>query len=137
MQISQLLLVAGLFAPSIFAAPIASSDWTIREMKRVCNDENTSCTWTFGIDSGPEITDCTYVVEADDASHANGGPSKCEEYSISSGWSGQFDPTNGFTTLSVVNDELRQQIWAGYTDSQLVDGEVVKPDQSYPPTALP
>ncbi|KAJ5834455.1 hypothetical protein N7447_000481 [Penicillium robsamsonii] len=137
MQISQLLLAAGLFASSIFAAPVANSDWTIREMKRVCNSENTSCTWTFGIDSGSGITDCTYVVEADDASHANGGPSTCGAYSVSSGWSGQFDPTNGFTTFSVVNDETSQQIWPAYADSQLVDGVVVKPDQSYPPTALP
>ncbi|KAJ5959799.1 uncharacterized protein N7479_006949 [Penicillium vulpinum] len=136
MQIYQLLLATGLFASSIFAAPVASSDWTVRSMKRVCNDENTSCTWTFGIDPGSEITDCTYVVEADDASHANGGPSPCGKYSISSGWSGQFDPTNGFTTLSIVNNEISQIIWAGYTDEQLEGGNVVEPDQSYPPSPV-
>lgn len=137
MQISQLLLAAGLFASSIFAAPVTSSDWTIQDMKRVCNGENTSCTWTFGINSGSDTTDCTYIVEANDASHANGGPSTCDTYTVSSGWSGQFDPTNGFTTLSVANDEAGQIIWPAYTDEQLAGGNVVKPDQSYTPTALP
>ncbi|KAJ6137825.1 hypothetical protein N7471_004311 [Penicillium samsonianum] len=137
MQISQLLLATGLFASSIFAAPVTSSDWTIQDMKRVCNGENTSCTWTFGINSGSDTTDCTYIVEANDASHANGGPSTCDTYTVSSGWSGQFDPTNGFSTLSVANDEAGQIIWPAYTDEQLAGGNVVKPDQSYTPTALP
>ncbi|CAG8005409.1 unnamed protein product [Penicillium nalgiovense] len=137
MQISQLLLATGLFASSILAAPITSSDWTILDMKRVCNGKNTSCTWTFGIDSGLGTTDCTFIVEASDASHANGGPSTCGAYTVSSGWSGEFDPTNGFTTLSVANEETGQIIWPAYTDEQLADGNVVKPDQSYAPTAFP
>lgn len=137
MQVSQFLLATGLFASSILAAPITSADWTILDMKRVCNGENTSCTWTFGIDSGLDITDCTFIVEATDASHANGGPSTCGAYTVSSGWSGEFDPTNGFTTLSVANEEIGQIIWPAYTDEQLADGNVVKPDQSYPPTAFP
>ncbi|KOS46908.1 hypothetical protein ACN38_g2187 [Penicillium nordicum] len=136
MQISQFLLATGLFASSIVAAPITSSDWTIRDMQRVCNDENTSCTWSFGIDSGSDTTGCTYIVEATDASRANGGPSACGAYTISSGWSGQFDPTNGFTTLSVANNEAGQIIWPAYNDEQLADGKVVKPDQGYTPAAL-
>ncbi|KAK4863386.1 hypothetical protein LT330_002164 [Penicillium expansum] len=136
MQISQLLLATSLLASSIFAAPITSSDWTIRDMKRVCNDENTSCTWTFGIDSGSDTTDCTYIVEANDASQADGGPSTCGTYTVTSSWSGQFGPTNGFTTLSVGNDESGQMIWPGYNDEQLEGGNVVKPDKSYTPTTL-
>ena len=136
MQISQLLLATGLFASSIFAAPITSSDWIIQDMQRICNDENTSCTWSFGINNGTDTTGCTYIVEATDASQANGGPSTCGAYTVTSNWSGQFGPTKGFTTLSVTNDETRQITWPGYNDEQLADGNVVKPDQSYPPTAL-
>ncbi|KAJ5160422.1 uncharacterized protein N7482_007426 [Penicillium canariense] len=144
MQFSQLLLTALFAAPAVLASPVAGvsmmaagPEWTIENMKRVCNGDNTSCTWTFGINPGSGATACTYVVTANDASEANGGPSTCGAYTITSGWSGQFGPGNGFTTLSVVNDQSRQIIWPAYTDKQLAGGNVVKPDQSYAPAALP
>ncbi|KAJ5468492.1 hypothetical protein N7475_006244 [Penicillium sp. IBT 31633x] len=136
MQFSQLLIATGLFATSVFAVPVPSNDWTIENMKRVCNEENTSCTWTFGINRGIGITHCTYLVEANDASHSHGGPSKCGKFSISSGWSGQFDPNNGFTTLTVAEDATGKLIWPAYTDEQLEGGKVVKPDQTYAATTL-
>lgn len=138
-----------LFASSaVLASPVAgvsmmasSSEWTIENMKRVCNRGDTSCTWTFGIDDGSgEDTPCTFIAEAasDGASRADGGPSKCGEFTITSGWSGQFGEDNGFTTLSIVNYETpREIIWPAYTDKQLKGGQVVKPDQSYAPSTLP
>ncbi|RMJ26536.1 hypothetical protein PHISP_02583 [Aspergillus sp. HF37] len=140
-------------APAARMSMMASSsaEWTMEDMKRVCNDADTSCTWTFGIDDGSgsgsapsnttTTTPCTYIVEAANgipASRADGGPSQCGEYTITSGWSGQFGEEKGFTTLSVVNDETpRQIIWPAYTDKQLEGGQVVKPDQSYAPATLP
>ncbi|CAI7608072.1 unnamed protein product [Penicillium bialowiezense] len=145
-KLTQLLLATGLFASSAFAAPAADGksmmaagpQWTIQNAKRVCNTENTSCTWNFGIYPGTgAATQCTYVVKGNTASHANGGPSNCGGYTVTSGWSGQFGEGNGFTTLSVVNNNARQIIWPAYTDKQLAGGKVVKPDQSYAPAALP
>ncbi|KAL2869116.1 uncharacterized protein BJX67DRAFT_379592 [Aspergillus lucknowensis] len=144
LSLSQLFLIALSCSPAL-AAPtpaksmmVANTEWTIENMKRVCNDDDTECTWTFGINTGSgNATDCTYVVEGRPASEANGGPSECTPYTITSGWSDQFGPENGFTTLSVVNEETRQIIWPAYTDVQLDGGEVVTPDQSYAPAALP
>ena len=146
MQLTQILISTALLASSaVMAAPTAGvsmmaagPQWTIENMKRVCNAANTQCTWTFGIEVGTAAaTPCTYVVKATDASQANGGPATCGDYTITSGWSGQFGAGNGFTTLSVVNGQTRQIVWPAYTDNQLAAGKVVKPDQAYTPAALP
>ncbi|KAL4864057.1 hypothetical protein BDV12DRAFT_176755 [Aspergillus spectabilis] len=140
------LLFAALSVSSALAAPapepaksmmVANTEWTITNMKRVCNAADTKCTWTFGIDNGSANTPCTYVVNGSTASQANGGPATCGPYTITSGWSGQFGPNNGFTTLSVVRAGSRRIVWPAYTDAQLSGGKVVKPDQSYIPAALP
>ncbi|CRG82669.1 hypothetical protein PISL3812_00013 [Talaromyces islandicus] len=145
MQLTQILVLLAASSTTL-AAPIgntksmmaASPEWTIKSLKRVCTADNSSCTWTFGIYDGADAsTACTYVVTAPNASEANGGPSDCGVYTVTSGWSGQFGPGNGFTTLSVVDNKKRQIIWPGYTDKQLEGGNVVTPDQSYAPTALP
>ncbi|KAI9369293.1 hypothetical protein BJX61DRAFT_520169 [Aspergillus egyptiacus] len=141
------LLFAALACSTTLAAPtpsgpaksmmVENTQWTIEDMKRVCDDADTECTWTFGIDTPSGSTDCTYVVTGSPASQANGGPEHCGDYTITSGWSGQFGPEDGFTTLSVVHEESRQIIWPAYRDDQLEGGEVVKPDQSYTPSVLP
>ncbi|KAJ5741515.1 hypothetical protein N7533_010924 [Penicillium manginii] len=146
MQITQVLLSTLAAASAVMAAPAETSknmmasspQWTIRNLKRQCNGADTTCTWSFGVQVGGGATKwCNYVVNGNDASEANGGPSGCGVYTITSGWSGQFGPGNGFTTLSVVNNDSRQIVWPAYTDSQLAGGHVVKPDQSYSPAALP
>ncbi|KAL4995887.1 hypothetical protein BDV10DRAFT_173508 [Aspergillus recurvatus] len=145
MKLSLNLLLATLsLSSTAFAAPsaaksmmVANAQWTITSLKRVCNTADTKCTWTFGIDTGSDNTDCTYVVSGSPASQANGGPAKCGDFTITSGWSGQFGPDNGFTTLSVVDESTRQIVWPAYTDKQLAGGNVVKPDQSYTPSVLP
>jgi len=147
MQITPLLLSTLFAASTVLAAPAtsvsmmaASPEWTITNMKRVCNAKDTSCTWTFGIEVGSDAaaaTACTYVVKGANAADANGGPTDCGDYTITSGWSGQFGPGNGFTTFSVVNNTARQIIWPAYTDKQVKAGKVVKPNQSYAPANLP
>lgn len=144
MQFSQILVFLAASATAL-AAPVAdtksmmaaSPEWTIQSLKRVCADNNSSCTWTFGIYNGVDKpTACKYVVTAPNASEAHGGPSDCGVYTITSGWSGQFGPGNGFTTLSVVDNKKRQIIWPSYTDKQVEGGNVVTPDKSYAPAAL-
>ncbi|KAL3475958.1 hypothetical protein BJX99DRAFT_228649 [Aspergillus californicus] len=141
-SLNKLLLAAlSCSVSTTFAAPaksmMANASWTITDLKRVCDSADTSCTWTFGINTGSNATECTYVVNGSPASRANGGPSDCGAYTITSGWSGQFGADNGFTTLSVVEEASRQIVWPAYTDKQLANGTVVKPDQSYTPSILP
>lgn len=143
-------LIVSLFAAGAFAAPAAapagaksmavanSPLWTIQDMKRVCNSADTTCTYTFYINTtGPSSTSCKYIHNGKPASETSGGPATCGAFSVTSGWSGQFGPNNGFTTLSVVHNAARQIIWPSYTDKQLDGGKVVKPDQAYTPTQLP
>ena len=143
MQFTQLILSTLFASSAVLAAPVSmmasGPEWTITNMKRVCNSADTECTWTFGIEVGSgATTECTYVEKGKEASHmVGGGPATCGKYTITSNWSGQFGPGKGFTTLSIVDNPTSQIIYPGYQDSQLVNGTVVKPDQSYAPTALP
>ncbi|KAJ0420567.1 hypothetical protein BJY00DRAFT_312985 [Aspergillus carlsbadensis] len=153
-SLTSLLLAALTCTSTTLAAPapapsaaksmmVENTSWTISSLKRVCNDPNTKCTWTFGISTGsgsesePASTNCTYAVEGSPASQADGGPASCGNYTITSGWSDQFGAEAGFTTLSVVNKGTRQIVWPAYTDKQLEGGQVVSPDQSYTPSVLP
>ncbi|KAL6696918.1 hypothetical protein J3F84DRAFT_371625 [Trichoderma pleuroticola] len=147
MQITKSLVAALFAASTAFAAPTpadksmmaAVPEWTITNLKRVCNAGNTSCTWTFGIDTHLEsATSCTYVVKAtSNASQASGGPLNCGSYTITSSWSGQFGPNNGFTTFAVTNFPKKLIAWPAYTDAQVQAGKVVSPNQSYAPANLP
>ncbi|KAK7425915.1 hypothetical protein QQZ08_007629 [Neonectria magnoliae] len=138
-------LIALLSATGAFAAPAANTksmmaagnQWTIQDLSRVCNTADTTCTWNFKIFPGSgAATACKYVISGAGASKKNGGPSKCGNFQITSGWSGQFGADKGFTTLSVVSTG-KHIIYPAYTDKQLAGGKVVKPDQSYTPAALP
>ncbi|KAK7416169.1 hypothetical protein QQX98_005366 [Neonectria punicea] len=139
--------VALLSATSAVAAPApaneavsmmaATPQWTIQGLNRVCDKDDTICTWNFKINTGSgAATACKYVIKGKTASHANGGPTKCGTFTVTSNWSGQFGADKGFTTMSVVSSK-KQIIYPSYTDKQLAGGKVVKPDQAYAPAALP
>ncbi|SMR54943.1 unnamed protein product [Zymoseptoria tritici ST99CH_3D1] len=149
MQFSTTVLAILATAGTSFAAPapvpdvavskmVSNAQWTIRDFKRQC--ANGSCSFTYAIDNGATVTGCAYSVAA------NGGKSadqtdysniKCGDYTIGSGWSGQFGPGNGFTTLSVV-DSSRKIIYPSYSDAAIANAGngPVKPDQSYTPAQL-
>ncbi|KAL7930774.1 hypothetical protein V8C35DRAFT_312177 [Trichoderma chlorosporum] len=147
MQITKALLAALFAASTTSAAPTppaksmmaAVPEWTITNIQRACNSDDTSCTWTFGVDTHIAApTPCTFVVKATaNASLANGGPVTCGAYTITSGWSGQFGPNNGFTTFAVTDYNNKLIIWPAYTDVQVMAGTVVSPNQSYAPVNLP
>ncbi|RSM12645.1 hypothetical protein CEP52_002295 [Fusarium oligoseptatum] len=147
MKFSLAFVAALLSATNVAAAPsadpnavsmmAATPQWTIQNMQRTCDKNDTTCTWNFKINTGKGTpTPCKYVVKGRPASQTNGGPAKCGTFTITSGWSGQFGPGNGFTVLSVISSN-KQIIWPGYTDKQVASGKVVKPDQSYAPANLP
>lgn len=116
----------------------AGQSWTIRSMKRVCNSADTSCKWSFGIDTdndGPGApTGCSYEVKSKDGKPASQSPEDgvdCGAFRVTSGWSGQFGPGNGFTTLSVVDWNKKLIAWPAYNDRDLAGGKVVSPDRSF------
>ncbi|KAK5626592.1 hypothetical protein RRF57_002307 [Xylaria bambusicola] len=129
--------LALLSATSVFAAPAAIPNWTITSMKRVCNTADTSCTWSFGIQtsSTAAATPCSFVITGNPASHSDLTTMKtCGVFSVTAGWSGQFGP--GFTTLAVHNNANGQIAWPAYTDAELAGGNVVTPDKSWAVTQL-
>ena len=102
------------------------------------NDANTQCIWTFGINThdGSKVTQCKFVHNGKPASDTDGGPAKCGDFTVTSGWSDQFGKENAFTVLAVNNYSKRLQIFPSYTDKQIKGEKVVKPDQSYTPQSF-
>ncbi|KAI1073799.1 small secreted protein [Whalleya microplaca] len=146
MQFTTTILAAILSATAL-AAPTPAAEvksamadvpqWTIEGLKRVCDQADTSCTWSFGIDTHlAPTTACSFTVTGSPASRTGSSGHVCGDYTVSSGWSGQFGEGNGFTTLSVVDFGKKLITWPAYTDKQLANGAVVTPDLSYAPTVL-
>ncbi|KAK3321899.1 hypothetical protein B0H66DRAFT_182897 [Apodospora peruviana] len=143
MQLSTILLGALAAASTTLAAPAADIEaravpaWTITGYKRTCNAADTSCTVTFGVDTHlAAATPCSFTLTGSPASHASTSGKICGPYTVSSGWSGQFGPGNGFTTLSVVDFAKKLIVWPAYSDSEAKNGVAVTPDKSYAPSAL-
>ncbi|KAI0884671.1 uncharacterized protein GGS22DRAFT_145568 [Annulohypoxylon maeteangense] len=143
--LSTLLLCASstLAAPISMAAPNAAQ-WTIESLKRTCDDGDKTCVWTFNINTGEEGVSATsvdsYTVNATDsapASRAIGQAQKFGNFTVTSTWSGQFGEGEGFTTMSVIDYAKGLIVYPAYKDTQLVNGQVVSPDQSYPVQNLP
>ncbi|OTA54908.1 hypothetical protein K449DRAFT_426025 [Hypoxylon sp. EC38] len=136
-------ITISLAAPLSMAAPNAA-EWTIESLSRTCDDADTTCVWSFGVNTGEPGVAVTsvsnYTVNATSsapASRAVGGPQKFGNFTVTSTWSGQFGEGQGFTTLSVIDYDRGLIVYPAYKDTQLVNGQVVKPDQSYPVQNLP
>lgn len=149
MHFNKVLFGLAAAASNTFAAPTLDSrsdavsamaevpQWKITSFTRSCNAGDTSCTISFGIDTQTApVTGCTYTVTGAPASQASTNGISCGPYTISSGWSGQFGPGNGFTTWSVVDWSKRLIVWPAYSDRELVNGVAVTPDKSYAPQTL-
>ncbi|KAI1387856.1 small secreted protein [Hypoxylon trugodes] len=138
--------IATVFATVALAAPTPAAEaksavadvpqWTVEGLKRVCDDADTSCTWTFSVDTHlADPTPCSFTVKGSPASQTDSANNVCGPYTIGSGWSDQFGPENGFTTLSVVDVAQKLIIWPSYSDATLAGGAVAA-DLSYPPTSI-
>lgn len=130
-------------APLDLSAPTVDMEyddqkWTIRCLRRTCNHHDTVCEWYFYIDTGyHDPTECHFHVEGQHASQTDTQGHRCGHFTVSSGWSGQFGPGEGFTVLSVVHQAQKLIAWPGYTDKQLEAGETVFPDLEFPVSRLP
>ncbi|KAK0705535.1 hypothetical protein B0H67DRAFT_546615 [Lasiosphaeris hirsuta] len=129
----------GLDQDAVFV-PQDAEQWTIEHIKRSCDGTDTTCTWSFTINTHREElapTPCEFIVVGGlPASQQDVNNAWCGPYRIATGWSGQFGPENGFTTLSVIDEANRLVLFPAYTDKQLEGGHVVQPDQSYAPHAF-
>ncbi|KAK1566220.1 uncharacterized protein LY79DRAFT_529212 [Colletotrichum navitas] len=146
MQITNIFLPVLAAATAVSGSPVAKREvksmmasgvpeWTIETFIRTCNSKNTACDYSFTINThmtGP--TACKFTTTGSPASRAPSN-AKCGAYTVTSGWSGQFGDDAGFTTFSVTDQKLI--VWPAYTDKQLINGQVVSPDQSYAPQNLP
>ena len=142
------LILAGVAAPLAMAAPAPAAgsvsmmaadvpQWTIENMKRVCNAQDTSCVWSFGIQNnrGAGAVPCSFTIQsgAKPASQTDGAGFKCGIFTVSEGYSDQFGKDNAFITLSVANFETRLITYPAYTAKELAGGNVVSPNKSYQP----
>ncbi|KAI6088958.1 hypothetical protein F4821DRAFT_232628 [Hypoxylon rubiginosum] len=144
---STVLATAVLAAGFAVAAPVSMAadvaEWTIEGLSRTCDDADATCLWTFTIDTAEEgvaVTPANYTVNATTsapASQAIGGPQVFGNFTVTSTWSGQFGEGEGFTTLSVIDYARNLIVYPAYKDTQLPNGEVVTPDQSYPVQNIP
>ncbi|KAI4153619.1 MAG: hypothetical protein LQ340_002205 [Diploschistes diacapsis] len=141
MQLQTILLTA--LAGSAAAFPLSdlfprAAVWTIESFTRTCDTAETSCNYSYSINlnDGSAVTKCIYNVPNSDSTPANDASYalQCGDFAISSGWSGQFGPGNGFSTLAVKTNN--QIIYPAYSDAELVNGTAVQPDKSYTPQAV-
>ncbi|KAL8830140.1 MAG: hypothetical protein Q9191_001601 [Dirinaria sp. TL-2023a] len=146
MHLRALLLaaVSAALPSSSLATPLEKSmmassstpQWTIESFKRTCNAADTSCAYSYSIDTHTApATPCSYTVTGNPAARASYGNIQCGVYTVSSSWSGQFGAGKGFQTLAVTDGKLI--VYPAYTDAQLVNGQTVSPDQSYTPQNVP
>jgi len=122
-------------------APFDTPDrvWTMQQFRRVCDDSDMNCEWSFTINTHRDFqapTPCKYSIPAlpgVPASMAEEMGADCGPFRVVSAWSGQFGPENGFTTLSVIDPEERLVAFPSYSDKQLEGGKVVVPDLEFVP----
>ncbi|KAI6270045.1 hypothetical protein MCOR27_008150 [Pyricularia oryzae] len=134
MQFSTTTVIT-LLASVAAAAPVSTiaATWTVTGFKRTCNAADTVCKVEFGLNG----TGCSYEVKAASlASQASVNGVTCGPYQVTSGWSGQFGPGNGFTTWSVADWSKRLIAFPSYADRDIPNGKVVSPDRSFAVQAL-
>lgn len=108
MHYSTLLLAA--LASVTFAAPLEprANSWTIHAFTRTCDDAANKCHYAYEINTndGSQPTGCIYDISGTEGTSARqqSYSLNCGTFAVSSSWSAQFGPGNGFQTLAVVRD---------------------------------
>ncbi|KAI1436494.1 hypothetical protein GGR50DRAFT_650548 [Xylaria sp. CBS 124048] len=147
MQFTTAILATLLSATTISAAPVGASGpvsaspsasaaatptWTFESVRRVCNEADTRCVWTFLINTGYDRASCALEITGAPASQASQStPALCHYFSVTAGWSAQFGADAGFTTLAVKSNSDGSMAWPAYSDAEVAGGQVVTPDKSF------
>ncbi len=132
----QALLAATLAATALAApTPLVAGkhgqvvgQWTIQGATRFCSAD--ACTWTFGVNrhDGSAPQTCTFQQSGGPRTdvrspQACGGP-----YTVTVGWSGQFGPDHGFSTVALKDIRAGLISYPAYDDATLANGVRVTPD---------
>lgn len=124
MKLSTLLLAGSVLATA------SAEDWSLEHLIRWCYFDNRLCLWEFSINTGVGTPSfCMHAVASTGAKLANehdGCPTDCGDFRVTSGWSGQFGPGEGFTTLSVINTAQAKVAFFSYKDTEVESGAVSK-----------
>ncbi|KAI1341136.1 small secreted protein [Xylariaceae sp. FL0016] len=124
--IAALLSTTALAAPTVKSAIAKRSQWHIQNMTHACDPTDKSCEWDFDLDTGAEaVAHCTIAVNASPVRQPDFTLEPCKQFTVSAGWSGQFGPGNGFTT--VADHRAGLIIFAGYSDANRA-GDGTYPD---------
>ena len=121
-------------AQDIVSTPNCGNIWTFEGMKRTCDCCGRKCHWSFTINTHEgehALTPCEFITSASEGKPASQSPQTgvmCGDFRVMTGWSGQFGPGNGFTTLSVLRIWSREIAYPAYEDKTLGNGTVVTPD---------
>ncbi len=119
------------------SAMAQAPEWIVKDFTRSCNARRTACQVTFSIDTQiAPPTDCGFIISGAPAVQSPQSGITCGPYTISSSWSDQFGPDNGFTTYSVIDWANHLIIWPAYADSEVPNHAAVTPDKSYAPQTL-
>lgn len=114
--------LAGLLSASAFAAPVeeradaaATTQWTIQNMKRVCNDADTSCTYSFSINThgATPVTPCKFTIHGASASEQQTFNHACGVFSVGTGWNSQ-----GFVVMPTLWSAKGLQAYPSYSDAE-------------------
>lgn len=125
-----------LSSASALAVPIeeraeaaAPSQWTITNMKRVCNEADTSCAYSFGINThtaGMAVTPCKFTVKGANASEQQTFNHVCGPFTVGTGWVNQNGPGNGFVVLPTLWSAKKLEAYPSYSDADLNTNKVIK-----------
>ncbi|KAH8677874.1 surface protein [Xylariales sp. PMI_506] len=138
-----LFLSAPILAVPLSMTAADFAKWTMVGLSRTCLADGTMCTWRFSVNTNEPnatATPCTLFTRAGatvPASQGGGGPTLCGNFTVSSGWSGQFGPGNGFTTIALIDFARKLMAYPSYADNDLPDGQVVAPDRTYAVSPIP
>ncbi|KAL9121772.1 MAG: hypothetical protein Q9187_001674 [Circinaria calcarea] len=119
------LLFAALASVSL-AAPLEprASSWTLQAFTRTCTDTPNQCHYAYNINTNDNTqpTACSYdiVGTASTIAAQQSYTVNCGAFVVSSSWSGQFGPNNGFQTLALNRSG----------DAELRNGVAVSPDHT-------
>jgi len=138
-MLSETLVLAALTVGGISAIPLQSrqsEEWTLQNFTRACNDDANTCLYDYTINENDSTAPfrCTYTIDGTSATSArvmNYTQKTCDgstQYSLNQGW----DYNTDSMTLVPTDTFINYYAFFGYTTSQMVDGQVVTPDETSP-----
>lgn len=106
--------------------------WTVENMARKCNGEDTECTWKYQVNTYKEGTDpyeCEYTIKSKDGVPASEVTTydwdgyECDVFHITQEYYPEKNGNPGYTVLCANYPKDLRRIFAGYDDNEIANGE--------------